>query len=332
MNTMTRQPFQSQLPWSSSDKENKLFTKITIAALVITIILAILVQWRELPEQTRQEKEKLPPQLTRIIEARKVEPPKPIEKPKPIPEVKKPEPKPEVKKPEPVKPKPVEKRKPVEVKKPVPKPPTQTELAEKAREKAQQSGLLAFQDDIASMRSDMQINNQADTEMIQGAGQANKTQRKFVGKKVSGASGGLNTSNLTTNIGAKGELTGRKTTEFVAPNEGMASLAAKQLVTEDEVVGSRDIESIRKVFGASKGAIYSVYRRALRQDPGLQGKVVVNLEIAPDGSVSNIKIVSSELDFPELENKLLARIRLVNFGAQNVTRTLLDYSFDFLPF
>jgi protein TonB len=332
MNTMTRQPFQSQLPWSSSDKENKLFSKITVAALVITIILALLVQWRELPEQTRQEKEKLPPQLTRIIEARKVEPPKPIEKPKPIPEVKKPETTPEVKKPEPVKPKPVEKKKPLEVKKPVPKPPTQAELAEKAREKAQQSGLLAFQDDIASMRSDMQINNQADTEMIQGAGQANQTQRKFVGKKVSGASGGLNTSNLTTDIGAKGELTGRKTTEFVAPNEGMASLAEKQLVTADEVVGSRDIESIRKVFGASKGAIYSVYRRALRQDPGLQGKVVVNLEIAPDGSVSNIKIVSSELDYPELENKLLARIRLVNFGAQNVTRTLLDYSFDFLPF
>lgn len=332
MNTITRQPFRSELPWSASDKENKTFTKITLVCLIITLVLAGAVKWRELPEQTREQKEKLPPQLTRIIEARKVEPPKPIEKPKPIPEIKEPEKKPEVKKPEPEKPKPVEKKKPVEVKKSVPKPPTQVELAEKAREKAQQSGLMAFQDDFADMRSQMNINNQADTEMIKGAGQTDQTQRKFVGKKVSGASGGLDTSSLTTDIGAKGELQGRKTTEFSAPNEGMASLAAKQLVTEDEVVGSRDIESIRKVFGANKGAIYSVYRRALRQDPGLQGKVVVNLEIAPDGSVSAIKIVSSELDFPELEDKLLARIRLVNFGAQNVTQTLLDYSFDFLPF
>jgi len=29
---------------------------------------------------------------------------------------------------------------------------------------------------------------------------------------------------------------------------------------------------------------------------------------------------------------LLARIKLINFGKQNVTQTLLDYSFNFLPF
>lgn len=334
--TVSAQPqFQSVLPWSASDQENKRFTKITWVALLLTLVLALVVKMQQLPEQTREEKEKLPPQLTRIIEAQKVEPPKPIEKPKPIPEQKAPEPKKQEKVPEPVKPKPVEKPKPVkpvEVKKPPVKQPTQVELAEKARAKAKQSGLLAFQDDLASMRSDMSINNRADTEMIKGAGQTNKTQRKYIGKKVTTSSGGVDTSRLSSDIGAKGQLAGRKTTEFNAPNEGFASLAAKQLVTEDTVVGNRDIETIRKVLDANKGAIYAIYRRALRQDPSLQGKVTVNLAIESDGSVSDIKLVSSELDFPELEKKLLARIALVNFGQDRVSKTVLDYSFNFLPF
>lgn len=336
MSTLTANPFRSVLPWSSSERENKLFNKITWLSLSLTIALALVVKWQQLPEQSRAEKEKLPPQLTRIIEAQKVQPPKPIEPPKPIPEQKAPEPEKVEEKPEPKeKPKPVEKPapvKPAEVKKVPVKQPTKAELAENARNKAKQSGLLAFQDDLASMRDSMNINNNADTEMIKGAGQSNQTERKYVGKTVSSVSGGIDTSQLSSNIGAKGQLAGRKTTEFSAPNEGLASLAAKQLVTEDSVLGNRDIESIRKVFDANKGAIYAIYRRALRQDPSLQGKLTVNLAIAADGSVADVKLVLSELDFADLENKLLARIRLVNFGAQNVSKTVLDYSFNFLPF
>jgi hypothetical protein len=179
------------------------------------------------------------------------------------------------------------------------------------------------------MRNGMNINNLADTDAILGAGAAAKPQRKFIGKKVSG---GVDTSRLSSDIGSRGELAGRKTTEYVAPNEGLASLAAKQLVTEDTVLGSRSIESIRKVLDANKGAIYAIYRRALRQDPSLEGKVTVNLEISPNGAISVIKLVFSELESAELEKKLLSRIRLVNFGEQQVTQTVLDYSFNFLPF
>ncbi|WP_343858145.1 AgmX/PglI C-terminal domain-containing protein [Aliiglaciecola litoralis] len=325
--------FRSQLPWSSSEQENRFFNKLTGIVLVVTLILALIVKWQELPEQTREEKERIPPQLTRIIEAQKVVPPKPVEPPKPIPveappeEVKE-EPKVEPEPPKPEPKKPIEKPKP----KPVVKQPTQAELAEQARAKAQQSGLLQFTDDLSSMREAANINNLADTEMIQGAGKTNEQQRSFVGKKVSDKSGGLNTSNLSSDVGARGELAGRKTTEFQAPNEGMASLAAKELVTEDTVVGSRDEESIRKGFGANKGALYTIYRRALRDDPSLQGKITVNLEIAPNGSVTTITLVSSELDYPQLEEKLLARIKLINFGSANVTPTITNYSLDFLPF
>ena len=330
--------FITVLPWSSSELENKRFKTITLVVLFITLAFAAVVKWQELPERPRAEKEKVPAQLTRLMTPRKVVPPNPIPLPitKPIPaKVEKPKSVP----PEAAPPKPVEPEKtsPKEVKKSPPKPvkvkvPTQAEITEQAKTKAKQSGLLAFQDDIASMRDNVSLNNLADTNTIRGAGASNQTQRKFIGKKVAGNSGGVNTSNLTTNIGSRGELAGRKNTEYVAPNEGLASLAIKQIVTEDTVLGNRDTESIRKVLDANKGAIYAIYRKALRSDPSLQGKLTVNLQIEPNGFVSKVKLVFSELEYPDVEKKLLNRIRLINFGEQQVTQTLLDYSFNFLPF
>ncbi|TDF34670.1 AgmX/PglI C-terminal domain-containing protein [Alteromonadaceae bacterium M269] len=348
MSTIAEPVFNSVLPWSSGENENKRFTKITYTALAVTLTFSAVVKWQQLPEQPRAEKEKLPPQLVKIIKQKEVVPPPPIVKPKP-PEVvkqpekveppkveKKPEPKPEPKqKPvEKVKPKPVEKPKVVKADpKPVPKPePTKEELTQKARETAKESGLLAFQDDLASMRSDLSLSNNAQTEQIKGAGQSDQTQRQFIGKKVAKTSGGLDTSKLSSDIGSRGNLAGRKTTEFVAPNEGFASLAAKQIEAEETVIGDRDVESIRKVLDANKGPIYAIYRRALRKDPSLQGKVNVRLVIEPNGSVSSATIIDSELEAPALESKLLARIKLISFGEQNVTQTTLEYGFNFLPF
>jgi protein TonB len=337
--------FITVLPWSSSELENKRFNTLTAVVLFITLAFAAVVKWQELPERARAEKEKVPAQLTRLMTPRKVEPPKPFPVPKPVapkPVAPKPvatQPDPKIEKPKPVPPKAVEPKKtpPKDVKKVTPKPvkvkvPTQAEITEQAKTKAKQSGLLAFQDDLASMRDNINLNNLADIDTIKGAGASNQTQRKFVGKKVAGNSGGVNTSNLTTNIGSRGELAGRKSTEYVAATEGLASLAAKQFETEDSVLGSRKTESIRKVLDANKGAIYAIYRKALRSDPSLQGKVTVKLSIEPNGGVSKVELVFSELDSKSVENKLLSRIKSINFGEQNVTMTILDYSFNFLPF
>ena len=71
--------------------------------------------------------------------------------------------------------------------------------------------------------------------------------------------------------------------------------------------------------------------RALREEPGLQGKVVLSLTIAPDGNVTTLRIVSSELKTPELEAKLLARIRQFDFGAKDVEVMVVSWPVDFLP-
>src|SRR5690606_7119132 len=113
--------------------------------------MAVYISWITLPEQKREEKEALPPQLARLVLEKK-------EKPKPVVEQKKEEPKPELKQ-EPKKPEPKVAEKPVPVKpqpiKPEPqvvkKPePTAAEVTA-AREKVKQTGILAMSNELSKL-------------------------------------------------------------------------------------------------------------------------------------------------------------------------------------
>ena len=94
---------------------------------------------------------------------------------------------------------------------------------------------------------------------------------------------------------------------------------------------SRSIEEIKLVFERNKGAIYAIYNRALREEPALQGRVVLELKIAPAGQVTDLRIVSSELRSTDLERKLLARIKSFDFGAKDVDFMTVTWPVDFLP-
>ncbi len=323
--------FHSLLPWESSDKENSTFTGITIVLLALTLVIAMYVQMTELPEVPRAERDKVPPQLAKLIKAREPAPPpkviEPEAKPEPAPEPEKPkeEPKPEPK----PKPEPTPEPKP----KPKPKEPTLEEKTKQARESAKSKGVLALQDQLASMRDTANLTNLANTQQTQGGGQTDTSQRKILGRETNKTSGGIKLGSLSSDVGAAGELAGRRNTEFVASEMGEASLATQQRIEEtQDVIGSRDLDSIRQTLDANKGAVYSLYRRALRQDPSIEGKLTVRLIIEPDGSLSSVRLVNSELEAPELVEKLISRIGLINFGTQNVTTTELEYAFNFLPF
>jgi len=59
--------------------------------------------------------------------------------------------------------------------------------------------------------------------------------------------------------------------------------------------------------------------------------VVLELTIAPSGAVTDCRIVSSELKSPELEAKLVARVRQFDFGAKDVDQMIAKFPVDFLP-
>ena len=85
------------------------------------------------------------------------------------------------------------------------------------------------------------------------------------------------------------------------------------------------------VFDRNKGAIYALYNRALRKDPTLEGKLVLRLTISPDGVVTLCEIASSELNDPELERKLVQRVKLFRFDAKDVEAITTTKPIDFFP-
>ena len=74
-----------------------------------------------------------------------------------------------------------------------------------------------------------------------------------------------------------------------------------------------------------------MYNRALRDNAQLQGKVVVELTISPEGEVTACRIVSSDLKDEELERKLIARIKLFRFDARDVAPITTTKPIDFFP-
>lgn len=324
----------SSLSWSREEGERLRLAVITVLALMLFVPLAVVIPTLDVPEPAREEVESLPPQLAKLL----VEP-KPVEKPtpKPVEEVVQPEPEPEPAEPEPVKPKPVPEPKiakpaapspeaqPVEQ---TPKPVKQT--VEQAREKASRSGLLSMKDRLAAMRQP--------TRTAAPVIQANAD-------SATGTAGGISASekkndNALKNSGGVKDIQAPKADVAVAKHDVRKVEATPQPTpvaaksssgNQESSGGERAMSNIRQVFDSGKTALYSLYQRELRKDPTLAGRVLLELVIEPDGSVSACKVVSSELESPMLEQKIAMRVRLFNFGANNVETRKVRFPIDFLP-
>ena len=215
------------------------------------------------------------------------------------------------------------------------------------------------------MRTDIKQGPGVGTSTGVGVGAGNEAgvpTRNLITSNATGGSGGINTAAYSKNTGGGG-LAGRSTTMVEGaigggggggPGGGGArgrgdgtgsglggtggngtgsgpGGAGGNLAKGGGGKASRSIEDVRLVFERNKGSIYAIYNRALREEPGLQGKVVLKLSISPEGHVTDVRIESSDLKAPELEQKLLARIRQFDFGAKDVNLMVVSYPVDFLP-
>lgn len=311
-----------QLPWESSVREDARYRKILRNLMSALIAFGLLIPWLPVEELSREKQEAVPTHLARVIMEKKV-------LPKPVPVPVKPKPV-EKKKAEPVekkKPKPVEKKK-VE---PKPKPPPKVKApdrVEKARELAAVSGVLAFQDSLADMRDSMDVSSLNNTGMSRGQASAEKTERAILSAASKTGSGGIKTAALSRDTGGAA-LSGRETTRVVS---AIASSAPEDVAGSSASLGGRSDQSIRRVMDKNKGAIFAIYNRALRKNPALRGKLVFEMQIEASGAISELKLLSSELVDDKLTRKILSRIRMIRFEAEQVITTAVNYSFDFLPY
>jgi TonB family protein len=304
-NAMPLAPFyrEYELPWSPTEDVERRFKKILRIVLAVFVVLAILVTLLPVPEQTRVKAPDIPDRVVQLLIEKKPPPPPPP------PEVKKPEIKPE----------------PVKVE-PKPKP------VQDAREKAKNTGLLKLQDQLADLRDNTVLDKAAMTKNLTGkVNETTSAERSMITSKVGASSGGINTASLSRGYGTgAGSLEGHNTTQVTSsvlsakPEDGVRRGAGSNKATRSE-------EEIATVFDRNKGAIYSIYTRALRDKPELKGKLVLELTISPAGEITKCNVVSSELNDPELERKLVSRIKLFRFEARDVGTITVTKPIDFFP-
>jgi TonB family protein len=58
---------------------------------------------------------------------------------------------------------------------------------------------------------------------------------------------------------------------------------------------------------------------------------VLEFTIAPDGEVTECRVVSSELHDPDLERMIVARVKLFRFEAKNVAAITTTKPIEFVP-
>lgn len=304
---MTLAPYYRlyELPWSPTEEVEARFKKVLRIAFVVFGILALLITFLPVPEQSRTTTPEIPDRIVKLLIEQKPPPPPP-----PPPKV---EPK--------IEPTPVPK-----VEQPKPPPPKPD-----AREKAQKSGLLKLQDQLADLRDNTVLDKAAMTKNLTGkVNETTSAERSLITSKVGASSGGINTASLSRGYGSgAGSLTGHNTTQVTSAV--LAAQADDGVRRAGSTKAARSREEIELIFDRNKGAIYALYSRALRDKPDLKGKLVLELTIAPSGEITRCEVVSSELNDPDLERKLVARVKLFKFEARDVEAITTTKPIDFFP-
>ncbi len=290
-----------ELPWSPSEEMERRFRRILRNLLIVLGIIAVIMPF--LPRTERVvNTDSLPERVVQLVQ----EPPPPPPPPPPP-------------KPEP--------QKPVEKAPVTPKPVTPVD----PRVKASKSGLLANMDDLAALR-DMNLDKLAKNQpKTTDPGDVTQVTRSLILSKAGGTSGGISAPSSSGLAAGSGSLNGYHADAVKGPMLATGNQGAGATRGGGSGKASRSADEIALVFTRNKGAIDAMYARALRDNPALQGKVVLEITISPSGDITAARIVSSDLNAPEFESKLLARVRLFKFDAKDVATLTATKPIDFFP-
>ncbi len=312
---------EPNMPWLD-DSGDRLFRRMSIVMLLLFLGMGVAMNLVNLPEIVQKSLIDVSPRLAKLIlEKQQVKPPPKPEAPPPEKEKQ-----PEKKKAEPKKP---EKKK--EVKK------------ESARDVAKKSGLIALSDELEDLRDSFDLDDVSSLTQQTTGSQETKlaavaSTSALLSAGAAQSSGGIQTDTLNRDLKTS-ELAQRKTTSVQSKigtggDNKLAKIETTQQQQNKSQGGSgarRTAEEIERIFQKNKGPIFNIYNRALRKNPSLAGKVVVELTIAPNGTVTKVDIVSSELGDPALERKLALRIKRFKFRQADVAEIVVTYPIEFLP-
>lgn len=296
------------LPWTPSETEERRFRRVVGAAVGLFVAFGIIVPFLPAPPRPLVAPA-IPERIVEfLIEQPRPKPPPKVELPRPVPE-----PRPVVDAPEPA-------REAVPTPKAAPDP----------RARAASSGLLALSRELAELR-DIDVAAEVETEsMTAEAGDRTSVNRGILAAKTGEGSGGIAVA-ASGGVGG-GQLRGLKGVATAKVSSGVeAGNAAESQRTGRSGKAARTREEVELVFDRNKSAIHALYSRALRDNPALQGKVVLEVTIAPSGEVTDCRIVSSDLGDADLERKLVARVKMFRFEARDVAPMTTTKPIEFFP-
>lgn len=289
------------LPWDGDPEQSDRFRKILRVLLIALLVLGILFPLLPVPKRPAQPE--VPQVLARVMLENKPKPPPP---PPPAP---KEQPRPETK----------------------PTPVSPVEERQRAHAKAERQ-LNQVKDELADLREEMNLTPLQTKNLTGAVGADSHAERSLITSNIGQGSGGITSTNSSRGFGTgAGALTGHDTT---AVNSGIAATSLNNRNAVRSGGGgkaARSEEEIALVFDRNKGRIYNLYARALRDNAELQGKLVLEFTIAPNGTVTMCRVVSSELKDPELEREIVALVRLFQFKPEEVDAVTATKPIDFFP-
>ena len=290
-----------ELPWEGDPESSERFRKILRVLLIILVVLGILFPLLPIPK--REMAQDIPTRLAKVMLENKPKPPppKPVELPKIEPKVAM-----------------------------VKQPPPPVDLKELARKKAERQ-LNKVRDELADLREQMDLTPLQSKNLSGTVNADSHAERSLITSRVGSGSGGITSANFSRGFGTgAGSLNGHNATA-VTSSVALASANNRNVHSGGGGKPARSPEEIALVFDRNKGRIYNLYARALRDNAELQGKLVLEFTIAPNGAVTMCRVVSSELKDPELEKKIIALVRLFQFQPEDVDAVTATKPIDFFP-
>ncbi len=305
------------LQWQPGRQGRDSYRLWLIICLALAFSLALVLSVIEVPPKERVTRDDIPERVARfMVDRPEVKKPEPVEQeqPRPLPVV---EPKPLV-----------ERERPRSETREL-----ATEEQRAAREQAERSGLLALGQQLDGLMDTSDVDAMVDAEGSGGA-QLGASAAGFGDGDLASAAGRRGANDVAAvSVESNGPMLARRELAAVEiPDQMSDDSGENQRVRRESFAETgRTDEEVSLVFDRNKGMLYSLYNRARRQTPGLQGRLVLEVTIAPSGEVTEVGIVSSELNSQSLEQRIKARVLQFRFATKAAETITIIYPIEFLP-
>jgi len=207
-----------------------------------------------------------------------------------------------------------------------------TKAVKQARKNAKKSGLLALNKELADLIDTKGISSVLSEKTSTGKGTKTDFNSNILSQGISSVS--IINIQSETQINTNTKLSSQDVSDFkksLLVSSVNPENTSHHSDTDSKRANVRLEEQVTVTFDKNKNKLYSIYNRARRKNPGLKGKLILEITIAPSGLVTKVKMLLNELKDKNLENRVIARVYQFHFdnnGNQNITVT---FPIEFIP-